>query len=310
MDLILERKVRVSTDSKLKNLYVWSITEVDDNDTKVSDDWIPFHWSLWFTATSVEVKTEISSGDELQDEVDLDNNKPFVSEKKFINGKLISGIPHDGGYVEDQVEYSMFGTTRLISEIYITIREAEEEEGENCTLLAIPSYEFESYDFQTSSQPDYMGFAIRIAKKKLNKLMSLVESKTVANIQLRVGFVDGIYTHWTPTTFARTAKVLSSEHSIENKEVVEFKVPCTGRVGEFDLTFTSKQDLVQVQEDEGADQVNELDQLALDSSAMNEHKIFKETKLTKDLETITKEIRSVKFLLGAVLIILTLMLVW
>jgi hypothetical protein len=302
MDYLLERKIKVSTESEFKSLYKWSLTEVDDNDVKANGDWVPFTWSLWFTAKSVEVHTRLSIEDKRKNEEDTDKTKSTSSQNKIISCKLVSGYVRDGSELQDKVRYSMFGTSRLITEFNLSIKEAGEDEIEGCTLYAIPSYESEGAEFQTEIEPDYIGFDVRVSKNKLSELISLIESKAVNNVGFYASGVDGIYSHWTPTIVTSTAKVLSRDCDVLNKSEIDLEIPYVGKVREFNLTFSSKKELYKLEQDD-----NNYDAYAsavMPEPVNNDWSGGDERDFLKHFRPIAKEIKSVKtllwFVLGAV----------
>ena len=302
MDALLERDVRLSTESKYKNLYDWWLTDTDEENPNPGDIWIPFDHNLWFTAANLELHTIVSTAREWG----INEAKPPpVYQKSVISGKLISGICRDG-YIQDKVRFSMFGTSRELDDIHVSIYEVEEGEAECCKLYATPSFEYEGDEFQSMVTSDHCGFDVRISKHKLDSLTSLIKSKSVARIELRVSCVEGIYSNWSPTIVTRTAKVLSRDHRVLNKEAVTFEVPCTGKVQEFELTFSAKQDLYGLQFDN--DEAQDFDTLVRESPLANEHRYIEENKSARSLEPLIKEIRIVKLLLWAMLVALVLML--
>lgn len=298
MDYLLERKIRVSTESEYKSLYKWSLFEVDDNGIKTNGDWVPFHWSLWFTAKSVEVHTRLSIEKEQQDKVDVDKSKTTASQKKFISGTFISGCMSDDIDQDNQVRYAIFGTSRVVTEFNLTIKEADEEEGEGCALYALASYESEGATFQMEIEPDYIGFDVCVSKDRLNELINLIETKAVSNIGFYVSGVDGFYSHWTPTIVTSTIKVLSRNCDIVNKEEVNLKIPYVGKVREFNLTFSSKAQLYRVQGD--GDNVYNNGALIPETVNNTRHDGV-ESAFTKGVVGITKDIKGIKLVLWLIL---------
>jgi hypothetical protein len=61
----LERKVILNTESKHKSLYEWSLNEVED---KHSRPLIPWNWTLYFTASSLDKNNTFEIRQELEDE--------------------------------------------------------------------------------------------------------------------------------------------------------------------------------------------------------------------------------------------------
>lgn len=306
MDYLLERKIKVSTESEFKSLYKWSLIELDENNVKTNGDWVPFTWSLWFTATNIEVHTKLSIEDSRKNEEDIDNKKSTSTQIKYISGKLVSGFVRDGSELQDKVRYSMFGTSRIVTEFNLSIKEANDDEIEGCTLYAFPSYESEGAEFQTEIEPDYIGFDVRVSKNKLSELISLIESKAVNNVGLHVSGVDGIFSHWTPTIVTSTAKVLSRNCDIVNKEEVDIEIPYVGNVREFNLTFSAKKELYKLAQDD--DSFDAYASSVTPQSVNNDWRSTDEADFLKNFRPLAKEIKSVKtllwFVFGAVVFIL------
>lgn len=302
MDYLLERKIKVSTESEFEILYKWSLIEVDDNNVKTNGDWVPFTWRLWFTATSVGVHTKLSIEDNQKNEEDIDKHKSTSAQIKCISGKLVSGYVRDGSELQGKVRYSMFGTSRIVTEFNLSIKEADEDEIEGCTLYAFPSYKFEGAELQTEIEPDCIGFDVRVSKNKLSELVSLIESKAVNNVGLNVSGVDGIYSHWTPTIVTSTAKVLSRDHDVVNKEDVDIEIPYVWNVREFNLTFSSKKELYKLAQ--GDDSYDAHASSVTPEPVNNDWRGSDERDFLKNFSPLTKEIKSVKtllwFVLGAV----------
>jgi hypothetical protein len=51
MDYHIDRKVVLSEESEFKNLYKWSLQELDENGKQIGRNLVPWSWSLNFTVT-------------------------------------------------------------------------------------------------------------------------------------------------------------------------------------------------------------------------------------------------------------------
>jgi len=322
MDYLLERKIRVNTEFEHEK---WSIFEVDNNGVKANGDWVLFFGNLRFTAKSVVVHTKLTIEDSQKSEDDSDKKKSASSQIKFISGKLVSGYVHEGNNLQNAVRFSMFGTSRFITEFDLYIEEAKEDETEGCTLNAIPSYEFEGADLGIEVEPDFMGFEVRVSKNKLNELISLIESQAVNDVRLYVRNVEGIYSHWSPPwetiLVPSEVKVLPRQCDIVNKKEVEEDVAIlfkdgdrnpryVGNIREFNLLFSSKKDLYKLPQVKTTDD-DSYDTYASSTTSESHSSDWSDSEerdFLKHIRPITKEIKSLKtllwFVLGAVVFIL------
>ncbi len=299
MDYLLERKIRVSADSEYENLYSWSLYEVDDKGVKIDGDWVPFAWSQSFTAKNIELHKRLSIEEETDDkdtDADADERKYVSTTKRVISGTLVSGFVRNGRDIEDQVRYSLFGTSRQVTEFHLTINEVEKGGKESCTLLAIPSYESEGKIMLTETEPDYIGFDVYLDQDRFNCLVSLIEKKAITNLSLLVSRVYGIYSHWTPTIATSTAKVLSKDCDIENVgDANNIKIPYVGKVSAFHVSFSSKTHLYQSQRDDDVDQ--DYGSPGILESLQNVRSSFDDAALGRELRSLMNEVKGVKVLL-------------
>ncbi|EPJ43196.1 MAG: hypothetical protein OFPII_43240 [Osedax symbiont Rs1] len=82
MQYHLERQICFSEESKHKNLYPWSLQEVDEDGKMLGSKQIPWVWGLYFTASDLQYVRSIST-------------EPLEN-KETITSILHSGICRDG----------------------------------------------------------------------------------------------------------------------------------------------------------------------------------------------------------------------
>jgi hypothetical protein len=237
MDYLLERKVKINRDTKHKSLYSWCLNEFDDKGAIVGRDWVPFGWGFRFTGTSLYVSTKINI------KRDDETEKSNASNSKTINGKFSSGVCFDGENLVDVVTFSIFGTARTIKEFSFTINEAKDGDEDACWLAVIPSYESEDASFRKVIEVDFVGFEIYLKSEKFNKLVQLIENRSVDSVGMYTRDIDGVYADWTPTIKTSSAKFLVSDNLIEGVEGNSFEGTVVTRVGDFDISFTTQASL-------------------------------------------------------------------
>lgn len=230
MDYILEHKVRFVEETE-STLYKWSLVETDSSGTPLKGAWIRFPWSLWFTAKQLSVVTGFGfDGDDRSDAVDFTHSKIIV-------GSFLPGLSLDGQELDNVVEYSFFGTNRKVSEFHVSISKSDDDT-ESCRVYARPSYESEGADFLSEIEPDYVGIDVVLNEERFSNFVALIEAKQIDSARFRVGFMDGIYSHWTPTIFSRSIKILSDEVDVEGVRE-GFELSRVGSVGNFDFSIAS-----------------------------------------------------------------------
>ena len=153
-------------------------------------------------------------------------------------GTLHSGFCRDGENLIDDVNFSMFGTSRKVNCFQICIRQASENEEESCRLDAIPSYELE-LDFRDELEEDFVGFDVVLHEQKFKKLLLLLERRLVDSVWLRVSGVSGIYADWSPSITTYSAKILTPSHDIKGLIDGKPEPKRVGEIDEFDLNFVT-----------------------------------------------------------------------
>lgn len=230
----LEHKIQLNENTQHSSLYSWCLNEIDKKGDKIDNDWIPFVFSLYFTAKSLTVFREVTNGR------DLDNSKKTqkIRDETRINGSLLSGVSKDGKNFEDGVIYSMFGTDRKLESFDICIYcNPEGNNTELCDSWGYLSFETEDKNFIKYVEPDIIGFQIFLNKNKFDDLVNLIESKRVDDVILRVNNVAGFYSNWSPTISTNHIKILTNSHKVKLKDKSKVELLTLGSIGEFNLSF-------------------------------------------------------------------------
>lgn len=240
MDYHLEREIRLSEESKYKNLYSWSLQEFNEEGEKIGSDQVPWAWSLYFTASELRHhhSIEIDRSNESDDEK---NNAP-VEESETIYAILHPGICRDGKWLEDDTSYSMFGTNRRVKEFGLRIHKLEDDDGkERCSLWGCVSYTTE-IDFRDETTEDIVEIYLWLAPNRFNRIVELIKDRRADIVQIRLGGVSGFYSEWSPSISTNNIKILaaSEDQKIIFPENCEIVPPRLGDVGEFNISITQR----------------------------------------------------------------------
>jgi len=239
MEYKFEHTIRLTDEIEYKNLYSWCLNEFDENEKK-SADLIPFDWSLYFTASSLSVNRSIGIRVKRNENYEkLDSSES--NSTTVICGTLHSGTVENGTHLVDDVNYSMFGTSRKIKNFDLRIHQAENDR-EICRVTGVPSYDYEM-DFRNKTANDFVLFDVFIEKIKFDTLVKLIESKKIESTYVRLGHVDGFYSEWSPSISTDYIKILTRGNVVENKQELKFNYPIVGNVEEFDIYLKSHSDL-------------------------------------------------------------------
>lgn len=223
----------LSSDSEYKNLYPWSLQELDAEGQKIGRDQIPWEWTLYFTATELALSDTLAIE---QDYGSEDGSQSTVRERQNIRAKLKPGGPWEGGRSRDPA-YSMFGTERTISSFELFIeRLGGEEERERCTAWGSVSYTFDN-DFRDETTDDTVVFHLYVRPETFARYLAKIGAAEVDEAVLRVSHVAGFYSDWSPAISTDEIKVLTShkEQAVEVPEGCEIVPPRLGKVGEAEL---------------------------------------------------------------------------
>lgn len=259
MECHLDHRIRLSQESKYKNLYSWSLQEVSENGEQIGLDQVPWQWSLYFSASELRYTKEVSIQRESAPE-DILRNSEGVSSAESISAVLHSGRPSADGIFEREAFYSMFGTNRQIKDFSLVIRPLEEVDSRDaCAVWGCISYTSE-IDFRTETEDDILQIYVGVSSERFNELRELVNHVRPDVFVIRLGRVAGFYSEWSPSVSTNRIKVLTggSEHKVEVPDGCEVDPPRLGEVGEFALTATSRNSLKLKRDSDESGEVDEL----------------------------------------------------
>lgn len=237
MNYHIDRRVILSQDSEHKGLYDWLLKEVDRDGNQVGFDQIPWPWSLSFTARDL-VLTEalvIISGTRPNDDSGDANTERTVQRRQSIRATL---LPLKAGHF-DRTEFSMFGTSRLISKFELYIYELQATDGEEkCVATGNVSYTYEN-DFDLRTTDDAVAFNLFVRSDTFARYAKRVSASSVDEVVLQLGGVSGFYSEWSPSISAYSIKVLtdSQEQKVQTPEDCSIRPPRLGEVVETNLYF-------------------------------------------------------------------------
>lgn len=236
----LNRRVILSDQSELKNLYKWSLQELNEEGAKIGRDLIPWDWGLDFTAT------ELSYNDGLTIEPDYgsDDEQMLIvtRHRQSIRAKLRPGRPREW-HRNRQTSYSMFGTDRTITAFELWIEPlADDEEQDCCRVWGSVSYTMD-IDFRDETTDDAVTFYLYVRPETFEQYVRTVRAAEVDAAVLYVKRVAGFYSDWSPGISTDSIKVLTDyekDHPVEVPEGCGIVPPRLGNVNEVSLTLVRK----------------------------------------------------------------------
>ncbi|MGX5851765.1 hypothetical protein ACWGTO_32745 [Mesorhizobium sp. PL10] len=223
MENHIDRRVILCPESAYKNLYEWSLQEVDADGEKIGRDQIPWEWTLYFKATELTLHDTLTVGSVLPNASQDDINT--VTAKQGISAKL-----HPFGTTWPP-SYSMFGTDRTITDISLSIMSsAVDAEQEQCVAWGVVSYTSE-IAFREETKPDCIGFYLFVRPDRFAWYAEMVATSAVEDVLLFVGRVPGFYSDWSPSISTNRIKILAdkSAQKIEVPADCEIDPPRLGR---------------------------------------------------------------------------------
>ncbi len=225
-----DRKIVFSTDREHKNLYEWSLQELDADGNRVGRDWIPWQWTLYFKAKDVSLRENWSTSERYP--VDESKGKRETKERRFIRASL-SPDTNDRW----PPSYSMLGTDRTVSRFDLYIEEIPDNQEERCTTYGIVSYTTE-IDFRDVTNDDSLSIYFHVHAKAFQHHAQRIASGEVDSLTVRIRRVSGFYSDWSPGITTDKIKILTEDRS----HVVEglpddFPLRRLGEVGEAELYF-------------------------------------------------------------------------
>lgn len=239
MEFHIDRRIILCEDSKFKNLYKWSLQELDAEGEQIGRDLIPWDWSLDFTATQIV----LSDGMTIRPDYLSDDDEPKNETKKsqYIRAKLRPGIPHEWHRFR-QPTYSMFGTDREISNFELSIQILPDgEKQDRCWVWGSVSYTAD-VDFRDETINDTVIFYLYVQPETFERYVQAIRATEVNEAILQIDRVHGFYSDWSPSISTNSIKVLTrdKEQVIEAEEESEVAPHRLGEVGEVSFTLQRK----------------------------------------------------------------------
>lgn len=241
MEFHLDRKLRLLTETEYNNLYQWAINELDDSGESRCRDQIPWRWTLYFTATDVVLRDELTLTERSEDGAFLPQ-EAGISHRRSIQASLRPGRPVDRDNWLRETTYRMFGTDRIIADFRLDILPlATEAETEICQSWGSVSFTSE-IDFRNETNEDCVFFYLMVKPSTFERYAREIAQGTAEYIVLNVGRVSGFYSGWSPEISTREVKVLThgEEHSVEQDADTSLKIPRLGPVGTAKLTVSTR----------------------------------------------------------------------
>jgi hypothetical protein len=253
MDYNLDSRAVLSTEREHKNLYSWSIKEIDAKGKQIGEDQIPWAWGLNFEVI------ELTSSYTVQIEEDDDFEEGDVQQRKVTTSEYLYGKLLPANERRKAGIYSMFGTRRRIEHFGLFIYRVAEGEQERCRLWGTSSYTSE-WDFEDVTEPDCIQAYVHLPDDRFDHLMNFVKSSPTATVSIRLSGVAGFYSEWSPSIRTDRIKVLANakDQKLENPENLDFGPPALGNVREFQITVAQERPLRTRSSSDGAD-VHEID---------------------------------------------------
>lgn len=224
------RKIIYSTDREHKNLYDWSLQELDEDGNKIGRDWIPWACTLYFRATKLSLRETWGTADRYP--VDPAKGKRETKERRSIRASL---SPDEA--LRRPPSYSMLGTDRKVTRFDLYIEEVPDNEEERCTTYGVVSYTTE-VDFRDITDDDSLTIFFHVHGKAFERIVDRVAADQVDGLTIRISSVAGFYSDWSPGITTDTIRILSADRSHVVEELPEnFALRRLGEVGEAELAF-------------------------------------------------------------------------
>jgi hypothetical protein len=213
----LENPVRISTKSPHESLYRWFVEELDTATKKISPNYVPWGWSLYFDATGLTVVRSL----EFETDKTSDVNE-------HIHGRLTPQTSDRRA----AASYSFFGTNRKIESFTLRIVKSKDDE-ESFHVFGSPSYEHE-WDFENLLQSDTVEVEVVLPASRFERIASFVESDNPKAV-LILGGVHGFYSEWSPSIRTTDIKILANlkDQNVSKDGEAEIDPPVLGKIGSF-----------------------------------------------------------------------------
>lgn len=238
MDFHIDRRVILSEESEHKNLYDWSLKEVDGEGKQVGRDLIPWAWSVSFTARDLVLAETLTLSSEMVPS-SRDDGDPHTKREATKRQSIRATLRPLDLEPYCQTGFSMFGTVRALSKFELFIYELQERDGEErCVAWGSVSYTSE-IDFREDTTDDVLVFNLFVRPDRFARYAERITDTTVDEVVFRVQGVAGFYSDWSPSITADSIKVLtnSEEHKIQIPADCTVKPPRLGEVAEAELHF-------------------------------------------------------------------------
>jgi hypothetical protein len=240
MEYHMDRRLKVVSNTMHKSLYTLCINEIDENDNVIGRDYIPWIWSLRFSASRISISDDLNILEPYNvnynllrtEDVSFKNDEHSVRDSRCIVADLYP----------DNVPFIMFGSDRAIKNFYLTIRPIGEGEGtESCSLWGLVSWTRENEDFISQTSPDEIGFDLMVKPSIFERYVERISLGTADEIHFSAGRVAGFYSRWNPSISTNMIKVLARgrEQELQIPADLKFEPPRLGSIGECSLQITA-----------------------------------------------------------------------
>jgi hypothetical protein len=285
-------KVIYSTDREHKNLYQWSLQEIDADGKKLGSDWIPWSWTLRFKAKDISLRENWSISERYPK--DETKGKMETKERRVIAATLCPDAYHDW-----PPSYSMLGTDRRVDSIHLHIEEISDDDEERCIAYGNVSYTTE-IDFRESIQEDALSFYFYVHANKFRYFAKRITSGQVDSLVFSVGHVSGFYSRWSPGISTDQIKILTedSDHVVE--ELPDgFTIRRLGEVGKVELNFARAVELPPLATDNDSTDIDLGEQTGNDAALARTAR----EKRAEDTAKVVQSLRIVAWIIAALLLI-------
>lgn len=236
MEYHLDYRVTLSEKSDFKSLYGWSLQEIDEDGEKHGRDYIPWNWTIYFTATKFIYSHSASLGSRYGKK-DGDEEATQFAESEFIRADL-----RPGAYHEDPrwaAQFSMLGTKRTITTIGLYISPiSEPHEPETCRVWGGLSYTANS-GFRDDTGEDTLQIYMVVTPERFSRYAARVKAGDFDFATVALNNVKGLYSEWTPDIVTNKFKVLTKliDHKVEIATDATIQPPELGKVEHSELAF-------------------------------------------------------------------------
>jgi len=234
----LDRKLALVTETGT-GLYNWAVSELGDAGRDAVHDKVPFSWSCYFHASSVEVfdshdlRPRPSRIDEpLSDEL-------VLKREHSIRVSLVPGMGPTRTDRHPTPSYSMLGTNRLIERFELEIQPVSGDLPLGCTCWGMASYS----DRDDGDHADLITFSLAVSSEDYARYEAKLTRGWANSIIFGVSMVQGFYSEWSPEIHTRHIKVLTasaSDQPIAGSEGAEIVPNRLGKVGTATLSVNSR----------------------------------------------------------------------